>query len=93
MELTMLTDSQSHSKILVKALVTTETSLLRDGRAAREYYKMGAISDIPWIRSQHNIVEWLTKLTICPVLGYFLYQVTLDLLIEPWVNLGAFVNE
>lgn len=66
--LTMLTDSESLFKLIVKSSVTTENRLMVDMRAAREAYERGNISIVGWIWSPDNIADGLNKVSKCKAL-------------------------
>lgn len=60
--LTILTDSESLLKLIVKSSVTTEKRLMVNVRAAREAYERGDIRNVGWIRSPDNMADGLTKI-------------------------------
>jgi len=60
--LKMYTDSKSLFDIITKCSHTTEKRLMIDVAAVREGYERFEISDIGFIRSEHNIAVGLTKL-------------------------------
>lgn len=59
--LTILTESESLFRIIVKSSISAEKRLMVDIRAAGEVYEVGDISDVGWIRSNHNLSDALTK--------------------------------
>lgn len=87
--LTMLTDSDSLFKIIVKSTETIEKRMIVDVRAAREAYVTGAISHVRWIRTHHNIVDGVTKMENSSVLEDFLDKGTVSLNIGQWVMYGV----
>lgn len=61
LELTMLTDSLSPFKVLLKASTTTEKGLMIDIRAAREAYEKFEVRNVGCVRSEDNLADGLTK--------------------------------
>ena len=59
--ITLLTDSKSLFDILTKGSRTSEKRLMLDVAAAREGYRIGAISNIGFVRTAKNIADALTK--------------------------------
>lgn len=63
--LTLLKDSDSLIKVIVNASRTTERRLMINVRAAREFYHLGEINIVGWIRSEENLADGLTKVARC----------------------------
>lgn len=63
--ITILTDSESLLKIMVKSTTTTKKRLIIDIRAAKEAFKNSEISSIGRIRSEENAADGLTKQKKC----------------------------
>lgn len=63
--LVMLTDSKQMFDVITRASHTTEKRLMIDVAAAREAYNRGEISNVGLVRSEHNVVDGLTKPGFC----------------------------
>ena len=61
MHLHLLTDSKSLFDFISKESRTNEKHLMLDIHAAREGYKAHDISNIGFVRSDHNMADGLTK--------------------------------
>lgn len=83
--MTMLTDSESLFRVIIKASVTTEKRLMIDVRAAREAYQRGDISNVGWIRSAHNLADGLTKFEKNKLMVEFLESGRVTTVVEQWV--------
>lgn len=60
MPMTMLTDSESSFKIMVKS-TTTKKTLRIDIHAARKMFENGNISNVGWMKSAQDAANELTK--------------------------------
>lgn len=68
MPITILTDSHSLFKVIVKSTTATGESLMLDVEVAREAYANGAVHSVGWIRSYENLEDALTKFKSFPAL-------------------------
>ena len=83
--LTLVTDSESLFKVIVKSTTTTERRLMIDVKVAREAYARHDISDVGWLRSHNNPADGLTKIGKCTSLTRLLDTGVLQLEVEQWV--------
>lgn len=88
--LTMLTDSESLFRVIIKSSITTEKKLMVDVRAAREAYHKVEIGDVGWIRSTENLVDGLKKFAKCKALTACLESRIITTSVEQWVIRGEF---
>lgn len=70
--LTILTDSESFFKVIIKATITTEKRLMVYVRDAREAYQRSGISDVGWVRPPQNISDGLNNISRCNALELFI---------------------
>lgn len=65
--LTILTDSESLFKVIVKSSTTTEKRFMINIQAAREAFETYEIDNVGWIRTKDNIADGLTKTKSAPL--------------------------
>jgi len=82
----MWTDSKQMFDVFTRASHTTEKRLMIDVRAAREAYKRYEISNIGFVRSEHNPVDGLPKPHICAALDAALRMNTNVNPVQQWVT-------
>lgn len=83
--ITMLTDSESLFKFIVRSK-TTERMLMIDVKAAREAFERIEISNMGWIRSDENIADGLTKTGNCKTLEDLINTGILSIEVEQWIG-------
>lgn len=83
--LQILTDSKSLFDIITKSSTTTERRLMIDIKSVREGYENFDISDVGFIRSEHNPADSFTKIGNNNCLQYILNYGKCDMPIEKWV--------
>lgn len=88
LSITMLTDSESLFKVIIKASTTTERRLMIDIRATREAYVREEINDVGWISSEDNIADAMTKLSPCKSLDNLMQTGQLHMQVQQWVIRG-----
>lgn len=68
----LLTDSKSLFDVLAKGSTMTEKRLMIDIQATHEAYDEDVISELGWIRREHNLADALTKLQINDAMRSFI---------------------
>lgn len=82
---TMLTESESLFKVIVKASTTTELRLMINIREIRDAYVRGEINKVVWISTAENIADGMTKMSVCEPLKNLIRTGYLDVHVQQWV--------
>lgn len=83
--LQMLTDSKSLFDVLTKCSSTIEKRLMIDLQVVRQAYETHLISDLGFIRTEHNPADGLTKIGTCQALRKLIATNKCDQDIDTWV--------
>lgn len=83
--LSLVTDSDSLFKVVVKSSTTTERRLMIDMLTAREAYQKREIDDMGWIRSDGNLADGLTKMNKVELIQKVMRTGKLDRIADQWV--------
>ena len=79
------TDSRSLFDVITRNTSTSEVRLMVDVRSMRESYERMEISDLGWIRSEHNPADALTKMKENSVLNAILDEGKILHPVEQWI--------
>lgn len=83
--LRMFTDSKTFFDVITKNTTTTEKRLMIEIKAVRESYERMELSDVPWIRSENNPADALSKVKENAVLNHIVDKQVVDHEVEQWV--------
>ena len=81
----LLTDSKALFDVISKGSKTSEKRLMLDVAAAREGFRDKVISDIGFVRTNHNLADGLTKSTSQAAIQRVLSSGKIGINVEQWI--------